>query len=53
MFFCILIDDKIRLQLFLDITDFGKQLEEKCNGYKGDSNYESLYKVKQIQTYTV
>jgi conserved oligomeric Golgi complex subunit 2 len=38
-------DDKIRLQLFLDITDFGKQLEEKCNGYKGDSNYESLYKL--------
>ena len=38
-------DDKIRLQLALDINEFGKQLEEKCNGYKGDSNYESLCKL--------
>ena len=38
-------DDKIRLQLLLDINEFGKQLEEKCNGYKGDSNYESLCKL--------
>lgn len=38
-------DDKIRLQLLLDINEFGKQLEAKCNGYKGDSNYESLYKL--------
>ncbi len=38
-------DDKIRLQLALDINEFGKQLEEKCDGYKGDSNYESLCKL--------
>lgn len=38
-------DDKIRLQLVLDITEFGRQLEEKFNGYKGDSNYDSLYKL--------
>lgn len=38
-------DDKIRLQLMLDIVEFGKQLELKFNGYKGESNYDSLYKL--------
>ena len=37
-------DDKIRLQLVLDITEFGAQLEEKF-GYTGESNYESLYEL--------
>jgi hypothetical protein len=37
-------DDKIRLQLMLDIVEFGKQLELKF-GYKGDSNYDSLHKL--------
>ena len=38
-------DDKIRQQLVLDITEFGKQLEEKFDGYKGESNYDSLFKL--------
>lgn len=38
-------DDKIRHQLVLDITEFGKQLEAKFDGYKGDSNYDSLFKL--------
>ena len=46
-------DDKIRLQLVLDITEFGKQLEEKFNGYKGDSNYESLYKLVEEINLTI
>lgn len=37
-------DDKIRLQLVLDITEFGAQLEQKFN-YKGDANFDSLYKL--------
>ena len=38
-------DDKIRMQLGLDITEFGIQLEEKFDGYKGGSNFDSLYKL--------
>jgi len=42
-------DDKIRLQLVLDITEFGSLLEQKFS-YKGDSNYESLYElVKEVK----
>ncbi len=38
-------DDKIRLQLVIDITEFGNKLEENFDGYKGESNYEFLYKL--------
>ena len=40
-------DDKIRLQLYIDVVEFGTQLSEKFDGYKGDSNYESLFKLVQ------
>ena len=38
-------DDKIRLQLKIDISEFGNQLAEKFDGYKGGSNYEELLKI--------
>ena len=38
-------DDKIRLQLSLDINELGKQLEEKFDGYKGDANFNLLMKI--------
>lgn len=38
-------DDKIRIQLHIDIVEFGRLLAEKFNGYKGDSNYEALFKL--------
>jgi len=42
-------DDKIRLQLVLDITEFGSLLEQKFS-YKGESNYDSLYElVREIK----
>jgi conserved oligomeric Golgi complex subunit 2 len=37
-------DDKIRLQLYLDIVEFGNQLNNHFN-YKGETNYEALYKL--------
>ena len=40
-------DDKIRLQLYIDVVEFGNQLGEKFDSYKGDSNYESLLKLVQ------
>lgn len=44
-------DDKIRIQLYIDIVEFGKLLAEKFNGYRGDSNYDALYKlVEEINT---
>lgn len=38
-------DDKIRLQLYLDVVEFGNQLAERFDGYKGESNYEALFKL--------
>ena len=38
-------DDKIRVQLFLDVEDLGNSLSEKFDGYKGGSNYEALFKL--------
>ena len=38
-------DDKIRLQLHLDMVEFGNQLADRFDGYKGDSNYEALFKL--------
>lgn len=38
-------DDKIRLQLKIDISEFGNQLAEKCDGYKGGSNYDELLEI--------
>ena len=35
-------DDKIRLQLQIDITELGIQLSDHFEGYKGGSNFESL-----------
>jgi hypothetical protein len=38
-------DDKIRLQLSLDVAEFGRLLAEKFDGYRGESNYDSLRKM--------
>ena len=38
-------DDKIRIQLGLDINEFGSKLEKNFNGYKGGCNFDSLYKI--------
>ena len=38
-------DDKIRLQLYLDIVEFGRLLESKFDGYRGEANYDALYKL--------
>lgn len=46
-------DDKIRLQLSLDILEFGRLLEEKFEGYKGETNYDSLYKLVEEINQTV
>ena len=35
-------DDKIRLQLSIDINELGNMLSSKFEGYKGGSNYELL-----------
>ncbi|CAF0878878.1 unnamed protein product [Brachionus calyciflorus] len=37
-------DDKIRIQLYLDIIEFGKLLDMNF-GYKGESNYDALLKL--------
>jgi hypothetical protein len=41
-------DDKIRLQLYLDVDEFGKQLVEKFDGYNGGVNYETLLSIVQL-----
>lgn len=38
-------DDKIRMQLHLDVVEFGRLCAEKFNGYKGESNYDALLKL--------
>jgi hypothetical protein len=38
-------DDKIRLQLSLDINELRKQLEEKFDECKGDNNFDFLGKM--------
>jgi hypothetical protein len=38
-------DDKIRSQLLLDVVEFGRLLAEKFDGYRGESNYDSLRKL--------
>lgn len=43
-------DDKIRIQLYIDVVELGKLFSEKFNGYQGESNYEALFKlVESIQ----
>jgi hypothetical protein len=37
-------DDKIRLQLYTDVVEFGSSLMEKFS-YHGDDNYNSLFKL--------
>jgi len=41
-------DDKIRLQLYLDVEEFGKQLVEKFDGYKGGKNFDTLLSIVQL-----
>ncbi len=43
-------DDKIRLQLYLDVEEFGKQLVDKFDGYKGGNNFETLLSVVQLSS---
>jgi hypothetical protein len=38
-------DDKIRLQLYLDVVEFGRLLVEKFDGYRGETNYDALYRL--------
>lgn len=38
-------DDKIRIQLHLDVVEFGRLCAEKFNGYRGESNYDALLKL--------
>lgn len=38
-------DDKIRIQLYLDVVEFGRLCAEKFNGYRGESNYDALLKL--------
>ncbi len=38
-------DDKIRLQLHFDIVEFGKLLEQRFDGYNGETNFQSLFKL--------
>ena len=42
--------DKIRFQIYLDIVEFGQLLESEF-GFKGESNYESLFKL--VEPYAV
>lgn len=43
-------DDKIRYQIYLDIVEFGRLLDFEF-GFKGESNYDSLFKlVEQYAT---
>lgn len=43
-------DDKIRIQLYIDVVELGRLFSEKFNGYQGESNYEALFKlVESIQ----
>lgn len=37
-------DDKVRLQLYIDVCEFGSVLEEKFK-YKGADNFNTLYKL--------
>ncbi len=37
-------DDKIRLQLYTDVVEFGSSLMEKFS-YQGDDNYNNLFKL--------
>jgi hypothetical protein len=37
-------DDKIRLQLYLDVCEFGTCLKEKFS-YQGDEHYQTLFKL--------
>ncbi|RNA19525.1 conserved oligomeric Golgi complex subunit 2 isoform X1 [Brachionus plicatilis] len=43
-------DDKIRIQIYLDIVKFGQLLESEF-GSKGESNYESLFKL--VEPYAI
>lgn len=38
-------DDKIRIQLYIDVVELGRLFNEKFNGYQGESNYEALFKL--------
>ena len=38
-------DDKIRLQINLDVVEFGDLFADKFNGYKGGAHYEALFKL--------
>ncbi len=38
-------DDKIRMQLYLDVVEFGRLLEEKFDGYRGETNYDALHRL--------
>ena len=37
-------DDKIRVQLYTDVVEFGSSLMEKFS-YQGDENYKNLFKL--------
>lgn len=37
-------DDKVRLQLYIDVCEFGSVLEDKFK-YKGGDNYNTLFKL--------
>ena len=37
-------DDKIRLQLYTDVVEFGSSLMDKFS-YQGDEHYQNLYKL--------
>ena len=37
-------DDKVRLQLYIDVCEFGSILDERFK-YKGGENYESLFRL--------
>lgn len=37
-------DDKIRLQLYTDVSEFGSSLMDKFS-YQGDESYQSLFKL--------
>lgn len=38
-------DDKIRIQLYLDVCELGRMCEERFDGYNGGASYESLFKL--------